>query len=207
MRGAAKVEVRVAQLARALLQPAQPDRPPTALFALGVVVPGAWIAAQLVVLEVAGLGVSGRVEDALDVPAVGQDEAALAAQRSRATASQGVMWSVMPAVEWIATLPRSTAVPLTSSAPGRVSGFSEQVEQAPRARLHKEDFQASTSPASAPVAKPATTVLEPAQVPYVFQKAFQLMRSDRPGPVLIDLPFDVQMAEIEFDIDAYEPLR
>lgn len=33
------------------------------------------------------------------------------------------------------------------------------------------------------------------------------MRSDRPGPVLIDLPFDVQMAEIEFDIDAYEPSR
>jgi len=32
------------------------------------------------------------------------------------------------------------------------------------------------------------------------------MRSGRPGPVLIDLPFDVQMAEIEFDIDAYEPL-
>ena len=28
----------------------------------------------------------------------------------------------------------------------------------------------------------------------------------RPGPVLIDLPFDVQMAEIEFDIDTYEPL-
>ncbi|RVC53074.1 glyoxylate carboligase, partial [Mesorhizobium sp. M4B.F.Ca.ET.088.02.2.1] len=26
------------------------------------------------------------------------------------------------------------------------------------------------------------------------------------GPVLIDLPVDVQMAEIEFDIDAYEPL-
>ena len=32
------------------------------------------------------------------------------------------------------------------------------------------------------------------------------MRSGRPGPVLIDLPFDVQMDEIEFDIDAYEPL-
>ncbi|HEJ1627010.1 TPA: glyoxylate carboligase [Pseudomonas aeruginosa] len=79
--------------------------------------------------------------------------------------------------------------------------------QAPRARLHKEDFQAvDISSIAAPVAKWATTVLEPAQVPYVFQKAFQLMRSDRPGPVLIDLPFDVQMAEIEFDIDAYEPL-
>src|SRR5688572_7785532 len=32
------------------------------------------------------------------------------------------------------------------------------------------------------------------------------MRSGRPGPVLIDLPIDVQMAEIEFDIDTYEPL-
>src|SRR6202790_134134 len=32
------------------------------------------------------------------------------------------------------------------------------------------------------------------------------MRSGRPGPVLIDLPFDVQMGEIEFDIETYEPL-
>ncbi|MDR9751492.1 glyoxylate carboligase [Pseudomonas sp. SZMC_28357] len=79
--------------------------------------------------------------------------------------------------------------------------------QAPRARLHKEDFQAvDISSIAAPVCKWATTVLEPGQVPYVFQKAFQIMRSDRPGPVLIDLPFDVQMAEIEFDIEAYEPL-
>ena len=43
-------------------------------------------------------------------------------------------------------------------------------------------------------------------VPRVFQQAFHVMRSGRPGPVLIDLPFDVQMAEIEFDIDTYEPL-
>ena len=50
------------------------------------------------------------------------------------------------------------------------------------------------------------TVLEPAQVPGAFQQAFHLMRSGRPGPVLIDLPFDVQMAEIEFDPDTYEPL-
>ena len=32
------------------------------------------------------------------------------------------------------------------------------------------------------------------------------MRDGRPGPVLIDLPLDVQLAEIEFDIDTYEPL-
>jgi tartronate-semialdehyde synthase len=79
--------------------------------------------------------------------------------------------------------------------------------QAPTARLHKEDFQAVDIAAIAkPVAKLAMTVLEPAQVPGAFQQAFHLMRSGRPGPVLIDLPFDVQLAEIEFDIDAYEPL-
>src|SRR5207248_11134894 len=48
--------------------------------------------------------------------------------------------------------------------------------------------------------------MEPAQVPRAFQQAFHLMRSSRPGPVLFDLPFDVQMAEIEFDPDTYEPL-
>jgi tartronate-semialdehyde synthase len=79
--------------------------------------------------------------------------------------------------------------------------------QAPRARLHKEDFQAVDIESIAkPVTKWATTVLEPAQVPRAFQKAFHLMRSGRPGPVLIDLPIDVQLAEIEFDIDSYEPL-
>lgn len=80
--------------------------------------------------------------------------------------------------------------------------------QAPRARLHKEDFQAVDIESIAqPVTKWATTVLEPAQVPRAFQKAFHLMRSGRPGPVLIDLPIDVQLAEIEFDIDSYEPLE
>src|SRR6478736_672877 len=72
--------------------------------------------------------------------------------------------------------------------------------QAPRPRLYKEDFQAVDIEAIAkPVTKWAVTVREPAQVPGTFQKAFHLMRSGRPGPVLIDLPFDVQMAEIEFD--------
>lgn len=79
--------------------------------------------------------------------------------------------------------------------------------QAPRARLHKEDFQAVDIEAIAkPVCKWAVTVREPAQVPQVFQQAFHLMRSGRPGPVLIDLPLDVQLAHIEFDPDTYAPL-
>ncbi|MGK9047492.1 glyoxylate carboligase [Stutzerimonas chloritidismutans] len=79
--------------------------------------------------------------------------------------------------------------------------------QAPRAKLHKEDFQAVDIESIAkPVTKWAVIVREPALVPRVFQQAFHVMRSGRPGPVLIDLPFDVQMGEIEFDIDTYEPL-
>ena len=62
-------------------------------------------------------------------------------------------------------------------------------------RLHKEDFQAvDISAIAAPVTKMAMTVLEPGQVPGAFAKAFHLMRSGRPGPVLIDLPIDVQLA-------------
>jgi tartronate-semialdehyde synthase len=79
--------------------------------------------------------------------------------------------------------------------------------QAPRARLYKEDFQAVEIEAIAkPVTKWAVCVREPALVPMVFQQAFHVMRSGRPGPVLIDLPIDVQMAEIEFDDATYERL-
>src|SRR5690625_5382241 len=72
--------------------------------------------------------------------------------------------------------------------------------QAPVAKLDKEDFQAvDIASIAAPVTKLAKTVLEAAQVPGVFQQAFHLMRSGRPGPVLIDLPLDVQLTEIEFE--------
>jgi tartronate-semialdehyde synthase len=49
-------------------------------------------------------------------------------------------------------------------------------------------------------------VREPALVPRVVSQAFHIMRSGRPGPVLIDLPLDVQLAEIEFDDETYAPL-
>ena len=79
--------------------------------------------------------------------------------------------------------------------------------QAPVAKLDKEDFQAvDIASIAAPVTKMAKTVLEAGQVPQVFAQAFHLMRSGRPGPVLIDLPLDVQQTEIEFDPDTYTPL-
>src|SRR4051812_28042019 len=79
--------------------------------------------------------------------------------------------------------------------------------QAPVAKLHKEDFQAvDIASIARPLTKMAVTVLEAAQVPGTFQQAFHLMRSGRPGPVLIDLPIDVQLTEIEFDPETYAPL-
>ncbi len=79
--------------------------------------------------------------------------------------------------------------------------------QAPRAKLHKEDFQAVDIETIAKgVTKWSVCAREPALVPMIFQQAFHVMRSGRPGPVLIDLPIDVQMAEIEFDDTFYAPL-
>jgi tartronate-semialdehyde synthase len=80
--------------------------------------------------------------------------------------------------------------------------------QAPRAKLHKEDFQAvDIARITAPVTKWSITVMEGAQVPWVFRRAFQLMRSDRPGPVHIDLPIDVQKEIIDYDPAVDEPLE
>ena len=73
------------------------------------------------------------------------------------------------------------------------------------AKLDKEDFQAvDIASIAKPMTKSAVTVMEAGQVPGTFQKAFQTMRSGRPGPVLIDLPLDVQLTEIEFDPDTYD---
>lgn len=41
------------------------------------------------------------------------------------------------------------------------------------------------------------------EVPEMMREAFYLMRAGKPGPVLIDFPLDVQMAELEFDIAQY----
>ncbi|QDY79707.1 glyoxylate carboligase [Streptomyces qinzhouensis] len=121
---------------------------------------------------------------------------------------------------WTRTRPGNIGVCIGTSGPagtdmitGLYSAIGDSVPilcitgQAPTAVLHKEDFQAVDIAAIArPVTKAATTVMAAAQVPGVFQQAFHLMRSGRPGPVLIDLPLDVQQTEIEFDPETYAPL-
>ncbi len=72
--------------------------------------------------------------------------------------------------------------------------------QAQRSVLHKEAFQAvDIVEIAKPVTKWAVQVKEAAQIPWAFRKAFQVAREGRPGPVLIDLPLDVQKQEIEYE--------
>jgi acetolactate synthase I/II/III large subunit len=48
-----------------------------------------------------------------------------------------------------------------------------------------------------PITKYAVTVMEPESIRYHLEKAVHLARSGRPGPVWIDIPLDVQAAQIE----------
>jgi tartronate-semialdehyde synthase len=81
--------------------------------------------------------------------------------------------------------------------------------QAVSSKLHQEAFQAVDIVAiAAPVTKWAVQVKEAAQAPWIFREAFRIAREGRPGPVLIDLPLDVQKQLIEWDptIDAPLPV-
>jgi tartronate-semialdehyde synthase len=79
--------------------------------------------------------------------------------------------------------------------------------QAASNKLHQEAFQAvDIVEIARPVTKWAVQVKEAAQAPWIFREAFRIARSGRPGPVLIDLPIDVQRQEIVWDAAIDQPL-
>ena len=79
--------------------------------------------------------------------------------------------------------------------------------QAPRAKLHQEAFQAvDIVEIAKPVTKWAVQLKEPGQAPWVFREAFRIAQSGRPGPVLIDLPLDVQKGLCNYDASLDAPL-
>jgi len=76
-----------------------------------------------------------------------------------------------------------------------------------RAQLDREAFQAvNIAEIVKPVTKKSYCVKDAALVPWVFREAFRTMKEGRPGPVLIDLPLDVQREEIEYDPETDFPL-
>lgn len=112
------------------------------------------------------------------------------------------------------------ALAICTSGPGAtnfVTGlYTAQVDSMPliaitgqntRDQLGKEAFQCvDIATIAAPVCKRAWCITQPTQVPTIMAEAFRVAREGRPGPVLIDLPLDVQMADIPFDPDTYAPL-
>lgn len=78
--------------------------------------------------------------------------------------------------------------------------------QAVRAQLGLDAFQCvDIAKIAAPVAKRTWQITEPEKVPEIMREAFLTARSGKPGPVLIDLPLDVQNADIDYDPDTYVP--
>lgn len=49
------------------------------------------------------------------------------------------------------------------------------------------------------VAKATWCITNPSEAPAILREAFRTAKSGKPGPVVIDLPLDVQMAEIDYD--------
>ena len=62
-----------------------------------------------------------------------------------------------------------------------------------------------------PITKHNFMVTDPEQIPFALAAAFHIASTGRPGPVLVDIPKDVQNAEIEFkwppkiDLAGYKP--
>ena len=112
------------------------------------------------------------------------------------------------------------ALAICTSGPGAtnfVTGlYTAQIDSMPliaitgqnvRAQLGLEAFQCvDIATIAAPVCKQSWCLTVPTQVPSLMQEAFHTARAGRPGPVLLDIPLDVQMADIPFDPEAYVPL-
>ncbi|MCX5749978.1 MAG: biosynthetic-type acetolactate synthase large subunit [Candidatus Saganbacteria bacterium] len=78
--------------------------------------------------------------------------------------------------------------------------------------LGKDSFQeADITGITLPITKHSYLVKDASQIPYIVKEAFHIASTGRPGPVLIDIPKDIQIKKIEFnypeklDLDSYKP--
>jgi len=78
--------------------------------------------------------------------------------------------------------------------------------QAVRSQLGKDPFQCvDIVSIASPVCKRAICVTNPKTAVDEIISAIACARSGKPGPVVIDLPLDMQKVEVDFDADAYKP--
>jgi acetolactate synthase-1/2/3 large subunit len=84
--------------------------------------------------------------------------------------------------------------------------------QVARASIGRDAFQETdTTGITLPITKHNYLVMDPAEIPRVMKEAFYIASTGRPGPVLVDIPKDVQIEEAEFeypesvDLPGYKP--
>lgn len=71
--------------------------------------------------------------------------------------------------------------------------------QVPRGAIGSDAFQETdVTGVTLPITKHNYLVMDIHELPYIIREAFYIARSGRPGPVLIDIPKDVQTEKIEF---------
>jgi len=66
--------------------------------------------------------------------------------------------------------------------------------------LGRDSFQeVDITGVTAPITKHNYIVKNPKMLPFVMREAFRIARTGRPGPVLIDIPKDVQTSDVEYE--------
>jgi tartronate-semialdehyde synthase len=79
--------------------------------------------------------------------------------------------------------------------------------QSVREQFGKDAFQCVDMVSIAkPVVKKAYCLTDPSKVVEMLCEGFRIAREGKPGPVLFDIPIDVQNTDIDFDPAAYTPL-
>ena len=79
------------------------------------------------------------------------------------------------------------------------------VGQVARAAIGTDAFQETdTTGITLPITKHNTLVMDPAEIPQVVKEAFHIAGTGRPGPVVIDVPKDVQIEEVELPYDTFD---
>ena len=71
--------------------------------------------------------------------------------------------------------------------------------QVPRSAMGSDSFQEiDTLGLSLPITKHSYQVMNPEELPRLLNEAFTIAEEGRPGPVLIDIPKDIQLADVDF---------
>ena len=111
-----------------------------------------------------------------------------------------------PGVAWATSGPGATNL-VTGIATAQMDSVPIVVitGQVPRAAIGSDAFQETdTTGITLPVTKHNYLVMDASEIPQIIKEAFHIASTGRPGPVLIDVPKDVQTEETEFDSETFE---